>query len=163
VDISRDARWGRVMEGAGEDSYLGSKIAYARVKGFQGDDLASPETIVACAKHWAGYGFYESGKDYNTVDVGTSTLYDIIFTPFKAAADAGVRTFMNSFNELNGIPATGNAYLQREILKDRWNFTGFVVSDWGSLNEMIAHGYAKNKKEVAELAANAGSDMDMES
>ena len=163
VDISRDARWGRVMEGAGEDAYLGSKIAYARVKGFQGDDLASPETIAACAKHWAGYGFSESGRDYNTVDVGTSTLYNIIFPPFKAATDAGVRTFMNSFNELNGIPATGNAYLQHEILKDKWNFTGFVVSDWGSINEMIAHGHAKDKKEAAELAANAGSDMDMES
>ncbi|MFD0990520.1 beta-glucosidase BglX [Mariniflexile jejuense] len=163
VDISRDARWGRVMEGAGEDTYLGSKIATARVQGFQGDDLASPETIAACAKHWAGYGFAESGRDYNTVDVGTSTLNNIIFPPFKAATDAGVRTFMNSFNELNGIPATGNAFLQRDILKGKWGFTGFVVSDWGSINEMIAHGHAKNKKHAAELAANAGSDMDMES
>ncbi|MBP0902892.1 beta-glucosidase BglX [Mariniflexile gromovii] len=163
VDISRDARWGRVMEGAGEDTYLGSKIAIARVKGFQGDDLASPETIAACAKHWAGYGFAESGRDYNTVDVGTSTLNNIIFPPFKAATDAGVRTFMNSFNELNGIPATGNAFLQRDILKGKWGFTGFVVSDWGSINEMIAHGHAKNKKHAAELASNAGSDMDMES
>ncbi len=163
VDISRDARWGRVMEGAGEDTYLGSKIAIARVQGFQGDDLASPETIAACAKHWAGYGFVESGRDYNTVDVGTSTLNNIIFPPFKAATDAGVRTFMNSFNELNGIPATGNAFLQRDILKGKWGFTGFVVSDWGSINEMIAHGHAKNKKHAVELAAKAGSDMDMES
>lgn len=163
VDISRDARWGRVMEGAGEDSFLGSKIAHARVKGFQGDDLTAPETIVACAKHWAGYGFAESGKDYNTVDVGTSTLYNVIFPPFKAATDAGVRTFMNSFNELNGIPATGNAFLQRQILKDKWQFDGFVVSDWGSIKEMMAHGHANNKKHAAELAANAGSDMDMES
>lgn len=163
VDISRDARWGRVMEGAGEDPYLGSKIAYARVKGFQGDDLASPETIIACAKHWAAYGFAEAGRDYNTADVGTSTLYNVIFPPFKAAMDAGVRTFMNSFNELNGVPATGNAFLQRDILKEKWNFSGFVVSDWGSMAEMIAHGQAKNKKEVAEIVANAGSDMDMES
>ena len=163
VDISRDARWGRVMEGAGEDTYLGSKIAVARVEGFQGNDLTSPETIVACAKHWAGYGFAESGKDYNTVDVGTSTLYNIIFPPFKAAANAGVKTFMNSFNELNGIPATGNAFLQRRILKDEWQFNGFVVSDWGSINEMIAHGHAKNAKQAAQIAANAGSDMDMES
>src|SRR5690606_33390423 len=163
VDISRDARWGRVMEGAGEDPYLGSEIAIARIQGFQGDDLFSPETIAACAKHWAGYGFSEAGRDYNTVDVGTSTLNNIIFPPFRAAIKAGVRTFMNSFNELNGIPATGNAYLQRDILKDVWQFDGFVVSDWGSINEMMAHGYAKDKKEAAELSIIAGSDMDMES
>ncbi|WP_308991659.1 beta-glucosidase BglX [Mariniflexile litorale] len=163
VDISRDARWGRVMEGAGEDPFLGSKIAIARVQGFQGDDLSSHQTIAACAKHWAGYGFAEAGRDYNTVDVGTSTLNNIIFPPFKAAMDAGVRTFMNSFNELNGIPATGNVYLQRDILKGKWGFDGFVVSDWGSINEMIAHGYAKDKKHAAELSAIAGSDMDMES
>ncbi|KAA5827452.1 beta-glucosidase BglX [Algibacter amylolyticus] len=163
VDISRDARWGRVMEGAGEDPYLGSKIAKARVMGFQGDDLSKPNTIAACAKHWAGYGFAESGRDYNTVDVGTSTLNNIIFPPFKATVDAGVKTFMNSFNELNGIPATGNAYLQREVLKDKWDFKGFVVSDWGSMVEMINHGYVENKKQAAEVSANAGSDMDMES
>ena len=163
VDISRDARWGRVMEGAGEDPFLGSKIGVARVQGFQGEDLSSPLTIAACAKHFAGYGFAESGKDYNTVDVGTSTLNNIILPPFKAASDAGVRTFMNSFNELNGIPATGNKMLQRDILKEKWNFDGFVVSDWGSIAEMIAHGYAKDGKEAAKYAANAGSDMDMES
>lgn len=163
VDISRDARWGRVMEGAGEDPFLGSKIGVARVQGFQGEDLSSPLTIAACAKHFAGYGFAESGKDYNTVDVGTSTLNNIILPPFKATSDAGVRTFMNSFNELNGIPATGNKMLQRDILKEKWNFDGFVVSDWGSIAEMIAHGYAKDGKEAAKYAANAGSDMDMES
>ncbi|MCR8667849.1 beta-glucosidase BglX [Aestuariibaculum sp. M13] len=163
VDISRDARWGRVMEGAGEDPFLGSKIAVARVEGFQGDDLSSSETIAACAKHWAGYGFSESGRDYNTVDIGTSTLNNIIFPPFKAAADAGVKTFMNSFNELNGIPATGNAFLQRDILKGKWNYDGFVVSDWGSINEMMAHGFAEDKKGAARLAVTAGSDMDMES
>ena len=163
VDISRDARWGRVMEGAGEDPFLGSKIGVARVQGFQGEDLSSPLTIAACAKHFAGYGFAESGKDYNTVDIGTSTLNNIILPPFKAASDAGVRTFMNSFNELNGIPATGNKMLQRDILKEKWNFDGFVVSDWGSIAEMIAHGYAKDGKEAAKYAANAGSDMDMES
>ncbi|MBB1193408.1 beta-glucosidase BglX [Flavobacterium sp. SOK18b] len=163
VDVARDARWGRVMEGAGEDPYLGSKIAVARVQGFQGDDLAATNTILACAKHFAGYGFAESGRDYNTVDVSENTLQNTIFPPFKAAVDAGVRTFMNSFNELNGIPATGNAYLQRDILKKEWNFDGFVVSDWGSINEMIAHGYAKDSKHAAEIAINAGSDMDMES
>lgn len=163
IDISRDARWGRVMEGAGEDPYLGSKIAYARVKGFQGDDLAATNTIAACAKHFAGYGFSESGRDYNTVDVGTSTLYNTIFPPFMAAIDADVKTIMNSFNELNGIPATGNGFLQRSVLKEEWKFKGFVVSDWGSINEMINHGYAKDGKQAAELAVNAGSDMDMES
>lgn len=163
VDVSRDARWGRVMEGAGEDPYLGGKIAYARVKGFQGDDLSKVNTIAACAKHFAGYGFAEAGKEYNTVDVGTSTLYNIIFPPFQASIDAEVKTFMNSFNQLNGIPATGNKYLQRDILKDKWKFDGFVVSDWGSIYEMIPHGYAENLSKAAEIAVNAGSDMDMES
>lgn len=163
VDISRDARWGRVMEGAGEDPYLGSKIAEARVKGFQGTDLSSELTIAACAKHFAGYGFSESGRDYNTVDIGQSTLFNVVLPPFLAAKEAGVRTFMNSFNELNGIPATGDSYLQRDILKGEWNFDGFVVSDWGSITEMIAHGHAKDGNSAAKIAANAGSDMDMES
>ena len=163
IDVSRDARWGRVMEGAGEDPYLGSKIARARIEGFQGRDLSDPKTIAACAKHFAGYGFSESGRDYNTVDVGTSTLHNTIFPPFKEAINAGVKTFMNSFNELNGVPATGNVWLQREILKQKWQFSGFVVSDWGSIAEMIAHGYAKDGRSATEMAALAGSDMDMES
>lgn len=163
VDISRDARWGRVMEGGGEDPYLGSKIAFARVKGFQGDDLSNPSTIAACAKHFAGYGFTESGKEYNSVDVGTQTLHNVIMPPFKATIDAGVRTFMNSFSQLNGVPATGSKFLQRDILKRDWNFDGFVVSDWGSIEEMVEHGYAKDEKEAAQLAVEAGSDMDMQS
>ena len=163
VDITRDARWGRVMEGAGEDTFLGSKIAYARVKGFQGDDFSGTNTILACTKHFAGYGFAESGRDYNTVDVGTSTLQNVILPPFKATVDAGVRTFMNSFNEINGLPSTGSSFLQREILKGEWKFDGFIVSDWGSIGEMVAHGQAKDGKQAAEIAVNAGSDMDMES
>jgi len=163
VDITRDARWGRVMEGAGEDPFLGSKIAYARVKGFQGDNFNGTKTILACTKHFAGYGFAESGRDYNTVDVGSSTLHNIILPPFKATVDAGVRTFMNSFNEINGIPATGSSYLQRDILKGEWQFNGLIVSDWGSIGEMVPHGIAKDLKQAAEIAANAGSDMDMES
>ena len=166
VDISNDARWGRVMEGAGEDPYLGSKIATARVTGFQGDsraDLAKVNTIVACAKHFAAYGFAESGRDYNTVDISNSKLYNTVLPPFKAATDAGVRTFMNSFNILNGIPATGNSFLQREILKGKWKFDGFVVSDWASVREMITHGFAKDGAEATQKAVNAGSDMDMES
>ncbi|WP_417355255.1 beta-glucosidase BglX [Flavobacterium sp.] len=161
VDVTRDARWGRVMEGSGEDTYLGSAIAVARVKGFQGD--LGEFNVAACVKHFAGYGFAEAGKDYNTVDVNRSTLHNIILPPFKAAADAGALTFMNSFNDVDGIPATGNTYLQREVLKKDWNFQGFVVSDWGSMGEMVNHGYAKDLKQAAEFAANAGSDMDMES
>ena len=162
VDVSRDARWGRVMEGAGEDPFLGSRIAEARVNGFQGDDLSSPNTIAACAKHFAAYGFAEAGKEYNTVDIGTSTLHNIVLPPFKAAANAGVRTFMNSFNELNGIPVTGSSYLQRDILKGAWGFNGFVISDWASIGEMITWGHAKDKRDAALKAVTAGSDMDME-
>ena len=163
VDISRDPRWGRVMEGGGEDPYLGSLIAAARVKGFQGEDLSDPLTIAACTKHFAGYGFAEGGRDYNTADFGTSTLYNMVLPPFKATVDADVKTFMNSFNVLNGIPATGDEFLQREILKGAWNFNGFVVSDWGSIGEMVPHGFAEDGKDAARLAAIAGSDMDMES
>lgn len=163
VDISRDARWGRVMEGAGEDPFLGSEIAKARVKGFQGKDLTAHNTIAACAKHFAGYGFAEAGKDYNTVDVGTSTLHNIINPPFKAALEADVKTFMNAFNVLNGIPATGNSFLQRDLLKDQWGFQGFVVSDWDSVGEMVEHGFAEDGRAAAKYAVTAGSDMDMES
>ncbi|WP_308990805.1 beta-glucosidase BglX [Mariniflexile litorale] len=163
VDISRDPRWGRVMEGAGEDPFLGSKIAAARVHGFQGDDLSAINTIAACAKHFAGYGFSESGKEYNPVDIGASTLHNIVLPPFKAAVDAHVKTFMNAFNELDGIPATGNAYLLRDILKNKWDFKGFVVSDWASIKELVMWGYAKDNKAAAKIAAIAGSDMDMES
>jgi len=163
VDISRDARWGRVMEGAGEDPYLGAMIAKARVEGFQGEDLSSANTIAATAKHFAGYGFAESGKDYNTADVGSYTLHNIILPPFKAAAESDVKSFMNSFNILNGVPATGDTYLQRNVLKEDWKYPGFIVSDWSSGAEMIAHGFAKDIEDVAIISANAGSDMDMES
>ena len=162
MDVSRDARWGRIMEGAGEDPFLNSKIAVARIEGFQGDDLSAANTIAACAKHFAGYGFAEAGRDYNTVNVGIYELNNTILPPFKAAADAGVATFMNSFNEIDGVPATANAYLQRDILKDKWGYDGFVVSDWGSIAELIPHGVAKDKEEAAYLAVEAGSDMDME-
>ncbi|WP_343485774.1 beta-glucosidase BglX [Allomuricauda sp. d1] len=163
VDISRDARWGRVMEGGGEDPYLGSKIGVARVKGFQGDDLSANYTIAACAKHFAGYGFAQGGRDYNTVDIGTNTLFNVVLPPFKAAVEADVKTLMNGFNILNGIPVTGDGFLQRDILKGKWGFDGFVISDWGSIGEMEPHGHAKNLAHAGELAAKAGSDMDMES
>jgi beta-glucosidase len=162
VDISRDARWGRIMEGAGEDTYLGSRIAAARVKGFQGKDLSADNTIAACAKHFAAYGFAEAGRDYNTVDISERTLREVIFPPFQACIDEGVATFMNSFNEISGVPATGSKFLQRDVLKGEWAFNGFVVSDWGSIAEMIPHGVAKDKRHAAKIAMNAGSDMDME-
>lgn len=163
VDIARDPRWGRVMEGAGEDPYLASLIASARVKGFQGKGLGDTSAVMACAKHFVAYGAAEGGRDYNTVDMSLRRLHEVYLPPFKAAADAGVATFMNAFNDLNGIPATGSKYLQRDLLKGSWGFKGFVVSDWGSIGEMIQHGYAKDNREAALLAANAGSDMDMES
>ena len=163
VDIGRDPRWGRVMEGAGEDTYLGSKIAYARVKGFQGNKLGDLNSVMACVKHFAAYGAGVGGRDYNSVDMSERMLLETYLPPFKSALDAGAATFMNSFNDLNGIPATGNAHLQRDILKGKWNFQGFVVSDWGSIGEMVAHGYSKDLKEAAYSAITAGSDMDMES
>ncbi len=163
VDVARDPRWGRVMEGAGEDTYLGSLIAAARVKGFQGRGYGHPDAVMACAKHFAAYGAAVGGRDYNSVDMSERQLWETYLPPFRAAADAGVATFMNSFNDLNGIPATGNAYLQRTILKGMWGFRGLVVSDWGSVGEMINHGFVQDNREAALVAANAGSDMDMES
>jgi beta-glucosidase len=163
VDISRDPRWGRVMEGAGEDTYLGSQIAKARVNGFQGKSLGDLTSVMACVKHFAAYGAAVAGRDYNSVDMSLRQLWEVYLPPFKAAADAGAATFMNSFNDINGIPATASSYLQRDILKEKWGFKGFVVSDWGSINEMVAHGYASDGKEASKMALNAGSDMDMES
>jgi beta-glucosidase len=163
VDIARDPRWGRVMEGAGEDPFLGSAIAKARVKGFQGNGLGSLDAVMACAKHFAAYGAAVGGRDYNSVDMSERLLHEVYLPPFKAALDAGVATFMNSFNDLNGVPATGNRYLQRTLLKEQWKFKGFVVSDWGSVGEMIAHGYVQDNREAAKAAITAGSDMDMES
>lgn len=163
VDVSRDPRWGRVMEGAGEDTYLGSKIAYARVKGFQGNKLGDLDAVMACAKHFVAYGAASGGRDYNSVDMSDRMMWETYLPPFKAAVDANVATFMNAFNDINGIPATANAYIQRDILKGKWNYQGFVVSDWGSIGEVVAHGYSKDNKEAAEKAILAGSDMDMES
>lgn len=163
VDIARDPRWGRVMEGSGEDTYLGTQIGLARIKGFQGKGLGNLDAIMACAKHFAAYGAAVGGRDYNSVDMSLRQLHETYLPPFKAAAEAGVATFMNSFNDINGIPATANKYILRDILKGQWNYKGFVVSDWGSIGEMVYHGYAKDNKEAAEKAINAGSDMDMES
>ncbi|MEO9967994.1 MAG: beta-glucosidase BglX [Reichenbachiella sp.] len=162
IDIVRDARWGRMMESPGEDPYLASYFSKAWVDGFQGDDLSNPTSIAACAKHFAAYGFAEAGRDYNTVDISMQTLYNVVLPPFKTASEAGVASFMNSFNEIGGVPANGSSLLQRTLLKGDWDYQGFVVSDWGSIGEMITHGYAADTLEAGYKAIVAGSDMDME-
>lgn len=164
VDIARDARWGRVMEGAGEDPYLGSLAAQARVKGFQGANLESlkeTNTILACAKHFAAYGAAESGRDYNVAEISERTLHEIYLPPFKAAKDAGVATFMTAFNEINGVPCTGSKYLFTDLLRGDWQFGGLAVSDHTAVKELIAHGVAKDEKEATALAVNAGVDINM--
>lgn len=165
VDIGRDARWGRVMEGAGEDPYLGSLVAKARVQGFQGGDdwrsLADVNTVLACCKHFAAYGAAEAGRDYNTAELSCNTLMNYYMPPYQAAKEAGVATFMASFNEIDGVPSTGNKWLMTDLLRGEWGFNGFVVTDYTGINEMVAHSVAKDEKAAGELAANAGIDMDM--
>ncbi len=162
VDIARDARWGRIAEGYGEDPYLTSVMGVAAVEGYQGDDLTRTNTMAACVKHFAGYGFAEGGRDYNTTWINDGLLYDVVLPPFKAWADAGAATFMCSFNDIDGIPSSGNRRLLRDILRDQWGWDGLMVSDWGSMNQMIPHGFAKDAKDAALLGALAGVDMDME-
>jgi len=161
IDISRDPRWGRISESAGEDVYLTSKIGQAYVKGFQGDNLSEHNTILATAKHFVGYGAAQAGRDYHTVNMGQDELRNVYLPPFKAVVDAGVETFMTAFNELNGIPATGNKFIFNDILRDEWDFKGFVVTDYFAINEMVVHGYAKDRKHATELAIEAGVDQDM--
>jgi beta-glucosidase len=163
VDIARDARWGRIMEGAGEDPFLASRIAQARVRGFQGRDLASIDTVAACAKHFAAYGFAEAGREYNTVEISENTLRNVVLPPFRAAVDSGVATVMNGFNEIGGLPVTASSHLQRGILKGEWGFEGFVVSDWESIGELTVHGVASDLRQAAAMAIAAGSDVDMQS
>src|SRR5438477_7793045 len=160
VDIARDPRWGRIAEGAGEDPYLGSQIAKAMVKGYQGNDLHSNHSLMACVKHFALYGAAEAGRDYNTVDMSRIKMYEYYLPPYKAAVDAGVGSIMSSFNEVDGIPATGNHFLLTEILRDQWGFQGFVVSDYTSVSEMMNHGVG-DLQDVSALALKAGLDMDM--
>ncbi|MBU2915315.1 beta-glucosidase BglX [Reichenbachiella agariperforans] len=163
IDIARDPRWGRIAESSGEDPYLTSMMGAAAVRGFQSDDLSNPNSMAACAKHFIGYGAAEGGRDYNTAVISEPLLHNVYLKPFKAAADAGVASFMSSFNEVNGVPASGNEYVLRQILRDDWKFDGIVVSDWNSVTEMIAHGYSANEKEAAYSAARAGLDMEMTS
>lgn len=165
VDIGRDARWGRVMEGAGEDPYLGSLVAKARVEGFQGGNdwhsLSEVNTVLACCKHFAAYGAAEAGRDYNTAELSENTLMNYYMPPYQAAREAGVATYMASFNEINGVPSTGNKWLMTDLLRNQWGFNGFVVTDYTGMNELVAHSIVNNEKEAGELAANAGIDMDM--
>lgn len=162
MDVTRDARWGRIMEGSGEDPYLGAKVAVARVKGLQGDDLSDLHTVAATAKHFAGYGFVVGGLEYNTTEINDNTLLNMVLPPFKAAVDAGVATVMNSFNDVDGIPVTGNTYLQRDILKEEWGFDGPILSDWNTIGEMTINGYAADLADAAHKAVVGGTDMDME-
>ncbi len=161
VDIARDPRWGRVIEGAGEDTYLGSQIAFARVRGFQGTDYSRPDRILATAKHWVGYGAAEGGRDYNTTNISERSLREIYFPPFRAAVDAGVDSFMTSFNDLDGVPATGNPFVLKDILRKEWKFDGLVVSDYTAVLELIFHGLAKDEASAAMYGLNAGTDMEM--
>jgi beta-glucosidase len=163
VDIARDARWGRIAEGAGEDTYLGSVMAAARVRGFQGSGLKAPDSVVACVKHFVGYGAAEAGRDYNTVDMSELRLREVYLPPFKAGLDAGAGTLMSAFNDLNGVPCTANSFILTKILRQEWGFQGFVVSDWDSVAELLAHGVAATPEEAAAKAINAGVDMDMHS
>ncbi len=161
IDISRDPRWGRIAESCGEDPYLTSIMGVAMVKGFQGTDLSAPTSIAACAKHFAAYGASESGKDYNTTWIPELLLRDVYLPPFEAVAKAGAATFMCSFNDINGIPSSGNAYLNHQILRNEWNYDGVLVSDWGSIQQMIPHGFCTDLKDAAMKAANASVDIDM--
>ena len=162
VDISVDPRWGRVCEGAGEDPFLGSQIAAARVKGFQGNDLADTLSVLACVKHFAAYGAPVAGRDYNTVDISERMFRDVYLPPYKAGVEAGAMSVMTSFNEYDGVPATGNSYLLNDILKTQWKYQGFVVTDYTSINEMVHHGVVPNDAEATVLAVNAGVDMDLQ-
>jgi beta-glucosidase len=161
VDVTRDPRWGRIAESPGEDPFLTSALAVAMVRGFQGDDLAARNTIAACAKHFAGYGAVESGRDYATTNIPENELRNVYLKPFKAAVDAGVTTLMASFSDLNGVPATGNSFLMRQVLRDEWGFDGFVVSDWDSIHQLSVHGLTEGDRESAHEAAAAGIDMEM--
>jgi beta-glucosidase len=162
VDIARDPRWGRVAEGSGEDPCLGSAIARAKVRGYQGTDLKSKETILSCVKHFALYGAPIAGRDYNTVDMSMQSMFNTYLPPYKAAIDAGAATVMSSFNEINGVPATANSWLMNDLLRKQWGFKGFVVTDYTSINEMVYHGNVADEYEAGVAAINAGIDMDMQ-
>src|SRR6266496_1800882 len=161
VDVARDPRWGRIVEGAGEDPYLGSMIAAAKVRGFQGRDISDPQSVVACAKHYVAYGAVEGGRDYGTVDISEQLLREVYLPPFHAAVEAGTGTLMSAFQDLNGVPASANHHTLTDILRGEWHFNGFVVSDWSATHELIAHGAAADDSQAAFRGVTAGVDMDM--
>ena len=163
IDIARDARWGRIVEGAGEDPYLGAAMAAAQVRGFQGDDLADPERVAACAKHFAGYGASDGGRDYDPVYLSESELRNVYFPPFQAAVNAGVDTFMSAYMDLNNVPATGNRWLLRDILREEWGFEGFLVSDAFAVGNLVIQGHARDRRDAALRSLKAGMNMDMAS
>ena len=163
VDVARDQRWGRVAEGSGEDPYLGIQLAKARVRGFQGDDLRDPTRVAACAKHFAAYGAVSGGQDYNFTEISPATLHEVHLAPFKAAVDAGVATLMSAFNDIDGVPSSGNHWLMTDLLRGEWRFRGMVVGDYTADEELIAHGYAKDGRDAAKKAFMAGMDMAMQS
>ena len=163
VDIARDARWGRIMESAGEDPYLGEVMAAAQVHGFQGNVVGSPDHVLASTKHFAGYGAAEGGRDYESADISDELLYNVYLRPFKAAVDAGSATLMSAYMDLNGVPATGNRWLIEDVLRKQWHFTGFVVSDWDAVRNLTVHGYSEDAADAARLGAQAGVNMEMTS
>jgi beta-glucosidase len=163
VDIARDPRWGRIMEGAGEDPYLGSKMAAAQVRGFQGDTLGGEEHILASVKHFAGYGAAEGGRDYDSSNISEEQLWNVYLPPFHAAVEAGAGSIMSAYMDLNGVPATGNRWLLHDVLREKWGFKGFVVSDWYSVESLATHGFASDNSDAAVRAVNAGVDMEMSS
>lgn len=163
LDIARDPRWGRIMEGAGEDPFLGSVVARAQVRGFQGDDVSKPDRVLACAKHFAGYGAADGGRDYDSSYISDSELWNVYLPPFRAALDAGVATFMSAYMDLNDVPATGNAFLLQDVLRKAWDFQGFVVSDAFAIGDLVTHGFARDRSDAAYRAFTAGVNMDMAS
>src|SRR5882757_2263874 len=163
VDIARDARWGRMMEGAGEDPYLGARIAEGQIRGFQGENLSDPDSILACVKHFAGYGTVEGGRDYESANISDEQLWNVILPPFHAALRAGAGSFMSAYMDFNGVPATGNHYLLHDVLRDDWKFDGMVVSDWESVVNLTTHGFSSGPEDAAARSVNAGVDMEMTS
>ncbi len=161
VDIARDPRWGRIMEGAGEDPFLGSQMAEAQVRGFQGETIGSPNHILACVKHFAGYGAADGGRDYDSSNISDEQLWNVYLPPFEAAVRAGAGSLMTAYMDLNGVPATGNKFLLQDVLRDKWKFDGFVVSDWDAVQSLTTHGFASGPEDAAARAVNAGVDMEM--
>ena len=163
VDIARDPRWGRIMEGAGEDPYLGERMAAAQVRGFQGAYIGAPDHILACVKHFGGYGAPEGGRDYDSVGLSDDELHNVYLRPYRAAVKAGAATVMSAYMDLNSVPATGNRWLMQDVLRQQWGFKGFVVSDWDAIKSLTTHGFSRDAKDAAMRGFSAGINMEMTS